>query len=148
MASITPFLWFDRDLAEPISFYTSIFPDTTVLVGASEGPIFSATIELCGQQLILLNGGPDHAGFRESISFFVSVDTQDEIDDLWERLTANGGEPSRCGWLKDRYGLSWQVVPERVGIAARLLRSDTGSTGARSHAADGKARYRRAASRL
>src|SRR5580693_4435136 len=115
MTSITPFLWFDVDLAEPISFYTSIFPDSAVPTVATEGPIFTATIELCGQQLIMLNGGPEHAGFSESISMFISVETQDEIDDLWARLTANGGEPGRCGWLKDRFGLSWQVVPTALG---------------------------------
>ncbi len=115
MTSITPFLWFDTDLAEPISFYTSIFPDSATPAITSEGPIFTATIELCGQQLLLLNGGPEHAGFTESISLFVSVETQVEIDDLWERLTADGGEPGRCGWLKDRYGLSWQIVPSALG---------------------------------
>jgi predicted 3-demethylubiquinone-9 3-methyltransferase (glyoxalase superfamily) len=117
-SSITPFLWFDTDLAEPIAFYTSIFPDAAspdVRRTDDDGPIFTATIELCGQRLMVLNGGPIHAGFTESISLFVSVDAQDEIDDLWERLTANGGEPGRCGWLKDRYGLSWQVVPTVLG---------------------------------
>ena len=116
MATITPFLWFDADLAEPIAFYTSIFPDAHVGDGPSaQGPIFSATIELCGQQVMLLNGGPAHAGFTESISLFVSVDSQAEVDDLWDRLTAGGGEDGRCGWLKDRYGLSWQIVPKVLG---------------------------------
>ena len=123
MLSITPFLWFDTDLAEPIAFYTSIFPDAAspdVRRAADDGPIFAATIELCGQQLMLLNGGPAHAGFTESISLFVSVETQDEIDDLWRRLTENGGAPGQCGWLKDRYGLSWQIVP---GVLGALLGS-------------------------
>ena len=118
MPSITPFLWFDIDLVEPIAFYNAIFPDVAspgVSPGVDDGPIFTATIELCGQKLMLLNGGPAHAGFTESISMFVSVDTQREVDDLWERLTADGGEPGRCGWLKDRYGLSWQVVPTVLG---------------------------------
>ena len=114
MPSITPFLWFDTDLAEPIVFYTSIFPDASS-PGLGDGPVATATIELCGQQLMLLNGGPAHAGFTESVSLFVSVETQAEVDDLWERLTADGGEPGRCGWLKDRYGLSWQVVPTVLG---------------------------------
>jgi predicted 3-demethylubiquinone-9 3-methyltransferase (glyoxalase superfamily) len=118
MPTITPFLWFDGDLAEPIAFYTSIFshpatPDVHPTI--EDGPVFSATIELCGQRLMLLNGGPAHAGFTESISLFVSVDTQTEIDDLWERLTADDGEPGRCGWLKDRYGMSWQIVPDVLG---------------------------------
>jgi predicted 3-demethylubiquinone-9 3-methyltransferase (glyoxalase superfamily) len=118
MPSITPFLWFDRDLVEPITFYTEIFPDAVppdVRRSVDDGPIFSAAIELCGQRLMLLNGGPIHAGFTESISLFVSVDTQEEIDDLWVRLTASGGEPGRCGWLKDQYGLSWQMVPAVLG---------------------------------
>ncbi len=115
MASITPFLWFDSDLAEPIAFYTSIFPDSVAPDLGADGPVMMATIELCGQQLMLLNGGPALAGFQESISLFVSVETQDEIDQLWDRLTANGGEPGQCGWLKDRYGLSWQVVPTVLG---------------------------------
>jgi predicted 3-demethylubiquinone-9 3-methyltransferase (glyoxalase superfamily) len=118
MASITPFLWFDTDLSEAIAFYTSIFPDAQANEASpmrGEGPIFSATIKLAGQELMMLNGGPAHAGFTESISLFVSVDTQDEVDDLWERLSASGGETSRCGWLKDRYGLWWQVVPSVLG---------------------------------
>jgi predicted 3-demethylubiquinone-9 3-methyltransferase (glyoxalase superfamily) len=118
MPSITPFLWFDGDLAEPIAFYTSVFSDSAPPDGydpPAGGPIFSATIELCGQRLMLLNGGPAHAGFTESISLFVSVESQGEIDDLWARLTADGGEPGRCGWLKDRYGMSWQIVPRVLG---------------------------------
>jgi predicted 3-demethylubiquinone-9 3-methyltransferase (glyoxalase superfamily) len=118
MPSITPFLWFDSDLAEPIAFYTSIFPDSANPDAQSDdndGPISTATITLCGQQIFLLNGGPMHAGFTESISLFISVDTQDEIDDLWQRLTAEGGQSGRCGWLKDRFGLSWQVVPTVLG---------------------------------
>src|ERR1700722_4971583 len=118
MLSITPFLWFDTDLAEPISFYSSIFPDAAspdVRRTVDDGPIFTATIELCGQRLMLLNGGPIHAGFSESISFFISVETQQEIDDLWERLTAGGGEPGRCGWLKDRHGLTCHGVHTEPG---------------------------------
>ena len=116
MATITPFLWFDGDLAEPIAYYASIFPGASPAeLLSADGPIFAATIEVCGQQLMLLNGGPMHAGFTEAISLFVSVDTQDEIDDLWHKLTVDGGEPGHCGWLKDRYGLSWQIVPTVLG---------------------------------
>ncbi len=117
MPSITPFLWFDADLAEPIAFYMSVFPDAdpSEVRRADEGRVSMATIELCGHQLMLLNGGPAKAGFTEAISLFVSVETQQEIDDLWERLTSGGGEPGQCGWLKDRYGLSWQVVPAVLG---------------------------------
>jgi predicted 3-demethylubiquinone-9 3-methyltransferase (glyoxalase superfamily) len=115
MTSITPFLWFDGDLAEPIAFYTSVFPGDPTADQGQSGPVYSATIELAGQKLMLLNGGPMHAGFKESFSMFVSVETQAEVDDLWDRLTAHGGEPGRCGWLKDRYGLSWQIVPTILG---------------------------------
>lgn len=117
MTTVTPFLWYDADLAEPIAYYASVFPSMKV-VDQREGPdgkLFTATIDLFGQQLMLLNGGPEHAGFKECFSLFVSVETQDEIDDLWSRLTSDGGEESRCGWLKDRYGLSWQIVPDRLG---------------------------------
>jgi predicted 3-demethylubiquinone-9 3-methyltransferase (glyoxalase superfamily) len=118
MPTITPFLWFDTDLAGPIAFYTSIFPDAAspeLRRMADDGPIFTATLELCGQRLMLLNGGPAHAGFTEAISMFVNVETQEEVDDLWERLTAGGGRPDRCGWLADRYGLCWQIVPTVLG---------------------------------
>ena len=118
MPTITPFLWFSTDLAEPIEFYTSIFPNASTghtQRAGDNGPIFTAEIELCGQKLMLLNGGPTHGGFTEAISLFISVETQAEIDELWDRLLADGGEPSRCGWLKDRYGVSWQVVPSMLG---------------------------------
>lgn len=115
MPSITPFLWFDTDLAEPIAFYRSVFPDSFVGPDPLVGPVFTATIELCGQLIMLLNGGPANAGFTESISLFISVSTQEELDDLWDRLIVGGGEAGQCGWLKDRYGLSWQVVPAVLG---------------------------------
>jgi predicted 3-demethylubiquinone-9 3-methyltransferase (glyoxalase superfamily) len=117
VTTVTPFLWFDADLAEPLAYYASVFPTLQVHERAEgpDGSVFSASVELFGQRLQLLNGGPIHAGFKESISLFISVETQEEVDDLWERLTADGGEPGQCGWLKDRYGLSWQVVPEVLG---------------------------------
>ena len=118
MPTITPFLWFDGDLAEPIAYYSAIFPDSDTaeaMRAAADGPVYSATIDLCGQKLMMLNGGPVHAGFTESISLFVSVETQEEVDTLWDRLTANGGAPGQCGWLKDRYGLSWQIIPSVLG---------------------------------
>ncbi len=126
MAALTPVLWFDIDLREPIGFYSSIFPDAGAnddhASAAAPGgdPIHSATMTLCGQEIMMLNGGPVHAGFNESISFFVNVDSQEEIDDLWDRLSGGGGSTGRCGWLKDRYGLSWQIVPTVLG---RLLGS-------------------------
>jgi len=117
MTTVTPFLWFDTDLAEPIAYYASVFPSMVVLERSDgpEGAVFSATIEVFGQRLTLLNGGPAHAGFQESFSLLVAVETQREIDDLWSHLTDAGGEEGRCGWLKDRYGLSWQIVPDRLG---------------------------------
>ena len=117
MTTVTPFLWYDADLAEPLAYYASIFPSMQV-VERSPGPdgsVFTATVELFGQRLMLLNGGPMHARFDESFSLFVSVQTQAEVDELWSKLTADGGEPGRCGWLKDRYGLSWQIIPDRLG---------------------------------
>lgn len=114
MPTVTPFLWFDGDLAEPIAFYSSVFPDA-VVPAAGDGPVYSATIEVGGQRLMLLNGGPAEFRFTEAISLFVAVETQAEIDQLWSALTADGGEPGRCGWLKDRYGLSWQIVPTMLG---------------------------------
>ncbi len=116
MTTVTPFLWYDANLAEPLAYYASIFPTLQVL-DRSDGPdgsVFVATIELFGQRLTLLNGGPAHAGFAESFSLLVAVSSQHEIDELWDRLTAEG-EEGQCGWLKDRYGLSWQIVPEHLG---------------------------------
>lgn len=119
MATITPFLWFDNNLQEALVYYQSVFPDSRVVNSSSagpDGPIFMATFELNGQQFMGLNGGPQF-NFSEAISMFVSVDTQDEVDALWSQLSA-GGSTSQCGWLKDRFGLSWQIVPTALG---RLL---------------------------
>lgn len=117
MPTVTPFLWFDADLAEPLAYYASVFPSMEVVSrGAGhDDTIAVATIKLFGQHLSLLNGGPAHAGFKESFSLLVAVETQREIDELWSRLTADGGQEGRCGWLKDRYGLSWQIVPDKLG---------------------------------
>ena len=116
MTTITPVLWFDADLAEPLAYYAGIFPDFVVehRQPAADGTIFMATLQIGGQRLMMINGGPAHAGFRESVSLFVSVEDQGEVDRLWELLTREG-EPGRCGWLKDRYGLSWQIVPRQLG---------------------------------
>jgi len=104
--TITPFLWFDAPLDEPVAYYRSIFANVKV---HSLSPM-SATFEIEGQRLHALNGGP-HFRFNEAISFFVECADQAEVDHYWSKLTAGGGEESRCGWLKDRYGLSWQVIP-------------------------------------
>ena len=115
MTTITPFLWFDDSLEEAIDFYSSIFPDAKVhnINRNSDGTAFIAEFELAGQQLIGLNGGP-HFTFTEAISLFISCDDQAEVDRCWDALLADGGEPSQCGWLKDKYGLSWQVVPKQL----------------------------------
>lgn len=114
MQKITPFLWFDGQLAEAIEFYTSVFPHTKVGQVSRQGDtIFSATFELEGQTFMALNGGPHHK-FNEAISFFVQCADQAEVDYYWARLTAGGAE-SRCGWLKDKFGLSWQIIPDALG---------------------------------
>ena len=119
---ITPFLWFDDNVEEAIELYRSVFPDFRVddvvrngpSGPGSEGSVMMATFEIAGQRLMALNGGP-HFRFTEAVSLFVSVETQQEIDDLWAALTADGGEESQCGWLKDKFGLSWQIVPTALG---------------------------------
>lgn len=109
MTKVTPFLWFDAPLEEPIEYYRSIFPDFRV---HSQSPQ-SAEFEIAGQRVMALNGGPRFS-FTEAISFFIECEDQDEVDHYWDRLTADGGEESMCGWLKDRYGLSWQVIPQAL----------------------------------
>jgi predicted 3-demethylubiquinone-9 3-methyltransferase (glyoxalase superfamily) len=105
MQKITPFLWYNGNVEDAVAFYTSVFKNSKVLSSNS----MSAVIELEGQRLNLFNGGPMFK-FTEAISLFVSCETQQEVDYYWEHLSA-GGEESRCGWLKDKFGLSWQVVP-------------------------------------
>jgi len=109
MPKITPFLWFDAPLAEPLSYYESIFRDMKV----HQQNDMTASFEIAGQRLLALNGGPKYR-FNESISLFIDCEDQAEVDYYWERLTADG-EESMCGWLKDRYGLSWQVIPKALG---------------------------------
>ncbi|MGE0045899.1 MAG: VOC family protein [Hyphomonadaceae bacterium] len=109
MTKITPFLWFDANIEDVVAYYASIFPDTRVL---SANPM-SASFELLGQRFNALNGGP-HFKFNEAVSFFIECADQAEVDFYWEKLTADGGAESQCGWLKDRYGLSWQVIPKRL----------------------------------
>ena len=110
MPTITPFLWLDNTVPEAVAFYASVFPNAKIEIVND----FMATFELEGQRFHALNGGPMYK-FNEAISFFVSVDSQDEADTFWERLIAEGGQASKCGWLKDRFGLSWQVVPKALG---------------------------------
>jgi predicted 3-demethylubiquinone-9 3-methyltransferase (glyoxalase superfamily) len=121
MSTITPFLWFDDNAEEAMNFYVEVFGDAKVgevsrYGEGGPGPagaVMSATFDLRGQQFMALNGGPDFP-FTEAVSFYVACETQEEVDDLWEKLTA-GGEESRCGWLKDRFGLSWQIIPNALG---------------------------------
>jgi predicted 3-demethylubiquinone-9 3-methyltransferase (glyoxalase superfamily) len=115
MPTITPFLWFDSQAEEAMNFYASIFKRSKVIsVNRAQGKVMSVQFELEGQAFMALNGGPLFK-FTEAVSFFVACETQREIDELWAKLTANGGAPSRCGWLKDRFGLSWQIVPASLG---------------------------------
>jgi predicted 3-demethylubiquinone-9 3-methyltransferase (glyoxalase superfamily) len=121
MPTITPFLWFDTQAEEAMNFYASIFARSKVLsTNRAQGKVMSVQFELEGQEFMALNGGP-HFTFTEAISLFVACETQQEIDELWAKLTADGGSPSQCGWLKDKFGLSWQIVPSALG---RML-SDT-----------------------
>jgi predicted 3-demethylubiquinone-9 3-methyltransferase (glyoxalase superfamily) len=124
MQKITPFLWFDDQAEEAVKFYTSVFKNSkagrilrygeeAAQVSTSRRPVGSVLtieFELEGQKFTALNGGPQFE-FNESVSFVVNCDTQEEVDYFWEKLTADGGQESVCGWLKDKFGLSWQVVP-------------------------------------
>ncbi len=113
MTSITPFLWLDNNVPEAVAFYKSVFPNAKIETVND----FMATFELEGQRFNALNGGPKYK-FNEAVSFFISVESQEEVDYFWNRLTADGGQEGNCGWLKDKFGLSWQVVPATLG---RLL---------------------------
>jgi predicted 3-demethylubiquinone-9 3-methyltransferase (glyoxalase superfamily) len=124
MQKITPFLWFDDQAEEAAKFYSSIFKNSKVgkilrygeeaakvsQSGRPVGSVLTIEFEIEGQKFTALNGGPAFK-FNESISFVVNCDTQKEVDYFWEKLTADGGQESQCGWLKDRFGVSWQVVP-------------------------------------
>jgi predicted 3-demethylubiquinone-9 3-methyltransferase (glyoxalase superfamily) len=115
MQTITPFLWFDGKAEEAMNFYLSVFKNGKVLnvTPGPNGTVTSATFELDGQKFMALNAGPRFS-FTPAISFFVNCETQAEVDELWEKLS-EGGSKDRCGWLKDKYGLSWQVVPSILG---------------------------------
>ncbi len=122
MSKITPFLWFDTQAGEAMEFYTSVFKNSKILNVSRNGDggpgqpgsVFIATIEIEGQKLMLLNAGPEFK-FTEAFSLYVDCKDQAEVDYYWEKLTADGGEESMCGWLKDKYGLSWQIVPQALG---------------------------------
>lgn len=117
MQKITPFLWFDNNAEEAINFYTSVFKGAEKgsfarYTGEGPGPkgeVMTGTFKLCGQEFIALNGGPVFK-FNEAVSFVVNCETQQEVDEYWQKLS-EGGKTNRCGWLKDKFGLSWQIVP-------------------------------------
>jgi predicted 3-demethylubiquinone-9 3-methyltransferase (glyoxalase superfamily) len=121
MQKITPFLWFNDNAEEAIHFYTSIFKNSKIVSisrygeagPGPEGTVMSATFELEGQEFMALNGGP-HFTFTPAISLFVNCETQEEVDDLWEKFS-EGGKSQNCGWIKDKYGLSWQIIPSALG---------------------------------
>jgi len=125
MQKITPFLWFDNKAEDAARFYTSIFKNSKIgtiaryseegakTAGRPKGSAMTVTFQLEGQEFMALNGGPLFK-FTEAISFLVSCETQEEVDFFWEKLSA-GGQPGRCGWLKDKYGVSWQIVPAGLG---------------------------------
>jgi predicted 3-demethylubiquinone-9 3-methyltransferase (glyoxalase superfamily) len=112
---ITPFLWFDGKAEEAANFYVSIFGNSKVksLSRGPDGKVFSAVFQLEGQEFYALNGGPQYK-FSPATSFFVSCTTQREVDGLWEKLSA-GGKANRCGWLDDKFGLTWQIIPSLLG---------------------------------
>ena len=122
MQKIVPFLWFDEEAEEAATFYTSLFDDSDVtevdrypegVPGREAGAVMSVRFRLAGLEFMALNGGPEFR-FTEAYSMYVRCDDQAEVDRLWNELTRDGGEESMCGWLKDRYGLSWQIVPDRL----------------------------------
>lgn len=116
MQKITPFLWFDGNAEEAMNHYVSIFKDSKIvgLNRMGEGKVMSCSFQLEGQTFMALNGGP-HYSFTPAISLYVNCETQDEVDELWEKLCTGGGKPGRCGWLEDKYGVSWQIIPSALG---------------------------------
>lgn len=122
MQKIIPFLWFDGRVQEAVDFYTSVFPNAMVehVSPGPDGSAFMANFQLAGQKFMALNGGPMFQ-FTEAVSFYIQCDDQQEVDYFWEKLS-EGGAKSRCGWLKDKFGLSWQVIPTALG---QLMQSGT-----------------------
>ena len=127
---ITPFLWFDGNADEAVNFYISVFKnsrrldkmDSAVDTSVPKGKTITISFELDGQAFVALNGGPNFK-FTEAVSFMIRCENQQEIDYYWSKLTADGGAESQCGWLKDKFGLSWQVVPAQI---AELVKSPKG----------------------
>ncbi len=122
MQKITPFLWFDNQAEEAVNFYVSVFKNSKVKgmtrytgeePSGVKGSVMAVDFELEGQEFVALNGGPQFK-FTEAVSFVINCETQEEIDYYWEKLSSGGGDEVQCGWLTDRYGLSWQVVPAKI----------------------------------
>jgi predicted 3-demethylubiquinone-9 3-methyltransferase (glyoxalase superfamily) len=120
MPNITPFLWFDREAEAAAEFYVSVFPNSRIVevsrypeTGPTPGAVMMVEFELDGKPFVALNAGP-HFKFTEAISFVIHCRDQAEVDHYWDSLISGGGQESQCGWLKDRYGLSWQVTPDRL----------------------------------
>lgn len=116
MQKITPFLWFDTQAEEAMEFYTSIFKNSKIVHvnRLPDGKALTGTFVLDGSEFMALNAGP-HFKFNEAVSFFIKCEDQEEVDYYWTKLIADGGQESQCGWLKDKYGLSWQVIPDALG---------------------------------
>ncbi len=116
MLKVTPFLWFDDDLEDALRYYDRVLPDVRILdesrAGGPDAPLFSARFSIAGQEFMAINGGPTYR-LNEAFSIMVLCDDQAEVDRLWDGLT-DGGEEQPCGWLKDRFGLSWQITPRRL----------------------------------
>lgn len=131
LQKIVPFLWFEDRAEEAVNFYTSIFRDSRILstmrydeasaetAGRQAGSVMTIDFEIEGQRFTALNGGPQFK-FTEAVSFVVNCNSQEEVDLLWEKMTSGGGQPGRCGWLKDKFGLSWQIIP----VAMNLMMTD------------------------
>ncbi len=116
MQKITTFLWFDNNAEDAVNFYSTIFKNAKITskMPGPDGKVLGLNFQLEGQEFFALNGGPMFK-FTEAISLFVKCETQEEIDEKWEKLTSDGGQESMCGWLKDKFGLSWQIVPPALG---------------------------------
>jgi predicted 3-demethylubiquinone-9 3-methyltransferase (glyoxalase superfamily) len=127
MQKVTPCLWFDKNAEEAMNFYVSVFPNSKIVsiqrypdgpleapIKGMEGKVITGIFELYGQSYMCLDGGPLFK-FSEAISFVIECEDQAEVDELWNKLTADGGKESQCGWLKDKFGLSWQITPKKLG---------------------------------
>jgi predicted 3-demethylubiquinone-9 3-methyltransferase (glyoxalase superfamily) len=136
MQKITPFLWFDNNAEAAMNLYVSVFKDAKITSlqrwgkgqPGPEGEVLTGGFQLFGQDFAVLNGGPQFK-FNESMSFVVNCDTQAEVDEYWAKLTANGGQESMCGWLKDPFGLSWQIIPR---VLPRLIGDKDAAKSARA----------------